>query len=75
MSHSIEFESPVNTPSIYVQLYLHLIIQVYLHSFKWLGLILQEGNLKKVKQGDVVASLHKLEVSYNNFLPVKFLER
>ncbi len=23
---------------------------------------LQEGNLKKVKQGDVVASLHKLEV-------------
>ena len=27
---------------------------------------LQEGNLKKVKQGDVVASLHKLEVSDNN---------
>ena len=28
---------------------------------------LQEGNLKKVKQGDVVASLHKLEVSDNNY--------
>ena len=25
-------------------------------------IFLQEGNLKKVKQGDVVASLHKLEV-------------
>ena len=24
--------------------------------------LLQEGNLKKVKKGDVIASLHKLEV-------------
>lgn len=30
---------------------------------------LQEGNLKKVKQGDVVASLHKLEVSDNKSEP------
>lgn len=75
MSSSFEFESPVNTPSIYAQLYLHLSIQVYLHRFKCLGLILQEGNLKKVKQGDVVASLHKLEVSYKNFFTGKIFRK
>lgn len=32
---------------------------------------LQEGNLKKVKQGDVVASLHKLEVSDNNYIIIE----
>ena len=33
--------------------------QTSLNSYYYL---LQEGNLKKVKKGDVIASLHKLEV-------------
>lgn len=68
MSLSFEFESPINTPILlHLDVPASFCIYVVLNEFD----SLQEGNLKKVKQGDVVASLHKLEVSDNNYIIIE----
>ena len=64
VSLSFLFESHINTP-----IHLHLDVPAFCYIYLVFNHLdsLQEGNLKKVKQGDVVASLHKLEVSDNNY--------